>query len=76
MSKPHPIDAYIGERLKQARLEASLRLIDAAEVLKVSHTQVDHYENGVNRVSWATLSKLAQLYSKKLPWFFEGAPGF
>lgn len=75
-NKPHPIDAYIGERLKEARLEAKLRLKDAGDVLDVSHVQIDHYENGINRVSWAALTKLAQLYSKKLPWFFDGAPGF
>ena len=74
--KIHPIDAHLGVRCKEARLTAKLRLIDVGKKLGVSHTQIDHYENGVNRVSWATLIKLGKLYGKRLPWFFDGAPGF
>lgn len=74
--KPHPIDAHIGSRCKEARNEAKLRLEDVGDKLKLSHMAISHYESGSTRLSWATLIKLGQLYDKKLHWFLEGAPGF
>lgn len=74
--KPHPIDAYIGARCREAREAKKLRMIDVAEQLGVSHVQIGHYESAQTRFSWETLIKLADIYGKKLSWFFADAPGF
>lgn len=74
--KVHPIDAYIGARCREARQAAKLRLEDVGDALKISGPAIHQQESGGTRIAWDTLTKLAQLYSKRLPWFFDGAPGF
>lgn len=74
--KLDPVDVHVGARLKAARLKCKLRLVDAGKKLKVSHTQVDKYEKGINRIAHNNLAKLADLYGHAPSYFYHGAPGF
>lgn len=68
-----PIDACVGARLKKLRLRGKLRLVDAGEAVGVTHTQVDKYERGQNRVSTEKMKKFAKFYSVTVAYFYKGA---
>ena len=56
----HAIDKSIGGRLKMYRQRANISQTALGKHLGVSFQQVQKYENGTNRVSAATLIKVAR----------------
>jgi len=56
----HAIDKAIGGRLKMYRQRANISQTALGKHLGVSFQQVQKYENGTNRVSAATLIKIAR----------------
>lgn len=56
----HAIDKSIGGRLKMYRQRANISQTALGKHLGVSFQQVQKYENGTNRVSAATLIKIAR----------------
>src|ERR1700743_2065588 len=56
----HSVDKGIGGRLKLYRQRASLSQTALGKHLGVSFQQVQKYENGTNRISAATLMKIAR----------------
>ena len=56
----HAIDKAIGARLKMYRQRANISQTALGKHLGVSFQQVQKYENGTNRVSAATLIKIAR----------------
>src|SRR3954447_20714673 len=60
------LDKVIGERLRARRLLLQLSQSDLAEQLGCTFQQVQKYENGTNRVSAATLSRVAALLGAPL----------
>ena len=56
----HTIDKAIGGRLKMYRQRANISQTALGKHLGVSFQQVQKYENGTNRVSAATLIKIAR----------------
>lgn len=65
------VDATIGARLRNARLNAGLSQSDLAEHLGVTFQQIQKYEKGGNRVSAATLKAASQLLEVSLDDFFD-----
>ena len=51
----HHVDLYVGERLKQKRLERGISQDDLAGSVNLTFQQVQKYEKGVNRVSASKL---------------------
>ncbi len=65
----------IGERLRQARIEADLKQEQVARYLKVNVSAVSGLENGQRKLDSVELFYLSKLYGKPLDWFFsEGHP--
>jgi transcriptional regulator with XRE-family HTH domain len=56
----HAIDKAIGARLRMYRQRADISQTTLGKQLGVSFQQVQKYENGTNRVSAATLIKIAK----------------
>ena len=56
----HSIDKAIGARLRMYRQRANISQTTLGKQLGVSFQQVQKYENGTNRVSAATLIKIAK----------------
>jgi transcriptional regulator with XRE-family HTH domain len=56
----HSIDKAIGARLRMYRQRASISQTALGKQLGVSFQQVQKYENGTNRISAATLIKIAK----------------
>lgn len=70
-----PQDVFIGERIRQARIEAGMSQIDLGAKLNVSFQQVQKYEKGFNRVSGSRFEPLAAALGKPVQWFFATGNG-
>lgn len=70
----HPsVDWQIGQRIRSARIDASMTQSDLGRELGCSSQQVHKYERGSNRVSAGTLFVIAQLVGQRVDWFFLDA---
>ena len=57
---PNPIDIHVGKRLRMRR-----------RMLGISYQQIQHYENGTNRVTASRLWDLSQVLKTSVNFFFE-----
>ena len=75
MSKPDDksMDIQIGQRIRRARLEASVTQHQLGQALGRSSQQIHKYEQGSNRVSAGTLFLIAQTLNRSIDWFFRDA---
>lgn len=75
MSKPDDksMDFQIGQRIRRARLEASVTQHELGQILGRSSQQIHKYEQGSNRVSAGTLFMIAQTLNRSVDWFFRDA---
>ena len=68
----HPVDIYVGERVRLRRKTLSLSQSDLAAQLGLTFQQVQKYERGSNRISASRLFEIAQALQVPIAWFFEG----
>ncbi len=62
----------LGEKLKQARIEAGLDQKDVAPVLDLDQGKISLIEKGARKVdAEKELPKFAKLYKKPISWFYE-----
>lgn len=73
MSKPDDksMDVRIGQRIRRARLEASVTQHQLGQILGRSSQQIHKYEQGSNRVSAGTLFMIAETLNRSIDWFFR-----
>lgn len=64
-------DAYIGSRLRLARMEVGISQERLGQTLGVSFQQIQKYEAGKNRLSAVRLFEIATLFQKPVGFFFE-----
>ena len=65
-----PVDETIGQRIRMARVNASMTQSQLGDHLGCSSQQIHKYERGSNRVSAGTLFVIAQLLDYPVEWFF------
>lgn len=65
-----PADETIGQRIRTARVNASMTQSQLGEFLGCSSQQIHKYERGNNRVSAGTLFVIAQVLDYPVDWFF------
>ena len=68
----HPIDAHIGQRIRQRRWMTKLSQMAVAERLGITFQQLQKYEVAANRVSASRLWEIAQVLEVPVAFFFEG----
>lgn len=68
---PNPIDIHVGKRLRMRRRMLGLSLSELAKRLGISYQQIQHYENGTNRVTASRLWDLSQVLKTSVNFFFE-----
>jgi transcriptional regulator with XRE-family HTH domain len=61
------IDQIIGDRIRARRLEINVSQERLAEAIGVTFQQIQKYEKGVNRVSAATLIRIADALDAQVP---------
>lgn len=71
MPKPKP-DPAIGPRILQARLARGISTYDLAAVLKVTHQNVQKWEQGKNVPAHSLLTKLAATLGIDPAWLRSG----
>ena len=69
---PTATDKIIGSRIRDRREAAGLSIDELSKFLGLSHTQIQKYETGVNRVGASRLNEIARILDVPLMWFFEG----
>lgn len=55
-----PVDLFVGERLKAARLTSRLSQAELGEAMSVSFQQIQKYERGTNRISASMLVRASR----------------
>ena len=73
MGNPHPIDVYIGNRLRQRRSFLGMSQTALGAAIDVSFQQIQKYERGVNRVGATQLFEVSRVLDVPVSFFFENA---
>ena len=68
----HPIDLFVGKRLRQRRRLLGLTQQKLADAVGIRFQQIQKYESGANRISASRLWSLGQALSVPVSYFFEG----
>lgn len=68
----HPVDVYVGRKLKQIRTLRRLSQTDVAKELDLSFQQIQKYEIGSNRIAASRLYELSKILDVPTSYFFEG----
>jgi transcriptional regulator with XRE-family HTH domain len=71
---PHPIDVYVGGRMRLRRIQLGLSQGALAGKIGVSFQAVQKYESGDIRISASRLYDVAQALAVSPGFFFEGYP--
>jgi transcriptional regulator with XRE-family HTH domain len=69
---PHPIDIYVGARIRLQRIIRGLTQSELAKLVGISFQSVQKYERGENRVSASRLYEIATAFGISEQFFFEG----
>ena len=67
---PHPVDVYVGARVRLRRLLLGMNQETLAKALGLTFQQVQKYEGGANRVSASRLAEMAQILGVPILYFF------
>lgn len=59
-TKPHPVDVYVGERIKEIRRSKGMRQRELGKATGVRFQQIQKYEDALNRVSASRLYLICQ----------------
>ncbi len=70
-NKPHPIDIYVGERIKLRRRALELSQDKVAKLIGVTFQQMQKYEKGTNRTSASKLYEISKALSVPIQYFFD-----
>jgi transcriptional regulator with XRE-family HTH domain len=69
---PDPIDVYVGERMKNRRVQVGFSQPALAELIGVSFQAVQKYEAAGMRIAASTLHRLCQVLGVPATYFFAG----
>lgn len=68
----HPIDVYVGQRVRFKRKVMGYTQSDLGEKVGLTFQQIQKYEKGENRISASKLFQIAQTLNTCVSFFFEG----
>ncbi|PTM61869.1 helix-turn-helix domain-containing protein [Phreatobacter oligotrophus] len=70
----HPVDCYVGTRVRAGRMRLGMSQEKLGEALGITFQQVQKYEKGSNRISCSRLVEIARVLGLPVAFFFEGLP--
>jgi transcriptional regulator with XRE-family HTH domain len=73
MIRSHPIDRYVGQKVRVARLSKGLSQTRLGEAVGLTFQQIQKYEKGTNRISASRLYQFSEILGVDILYFFEGA---
>ncbi len=68
----HPVDIYVGARLRAQRILKGLSQSDLARAAGITFQQIQKYEKGKNRVSASKLYEISKLLEVPFGFFLDG----
>lgn len=71
-STPHPVDIYVGRRLRMKRTILGLSQESVGKQIGVTFQQIQKYERGINRMGASRLYDFAKALGVQVSYFFEG----
>jgi len=71
----HPVDVYVGHRLRQQRWLTGLTQQQLGERVGINFQQIQKYETGENRVSASRIWDIGTALKVPIAFFFEGLNG-
>lgn len=72
IKEPHPVDVYVGKRLRMRRKLLGLSQDDLGKQVGITFQQIQKYERGVNRMGASRLWEFAQALQISEAYFFDG----
>lgn len=69
---PHPVDIYVGNRVRLRRMLLGLSQESLASRLGITFQQLQKYERGLNRISSSRLYDISKLLQVDIDYFFDG----
>ncbi len=69
---PHPVDIYVGKRLRMRRTILGMSQEAIGNAIGVTFQQVQKYERGINRMGSSRLYDFSRLLGVPVSYFFEG----
>jgi len=72
MSSPHPVDIYVGRRLRLKRTILGMSQEAVGKQIGVTFQQIQKYERGINRMGASRLFDFAKALGVNISYFFEG----
>jgi len=72
--QPHPVDVYVGSRVRQRRALLGITQVELAEATGMSYQQIQKYETGANRISASKLFQFSEILEVAPGYFFEEMP--
>jgi transcriptional regulator with XRE-family HTH domain len=72
MNHPHPVDVYVGRRLRQKRTFLGMSQEAVGKHIGVTFQQIQKYERGINRMGASRLYDFSKALSVPVSYFFEG----
>lgn len=70
MSKPHPVDVEVGQKIRQVRWQKGMTQTQLADRVGIKFQQIQKYETGANRVSASRLHDIAKVLEVPISTFF------
>ena len=68
----HPVDVYVGKRVRHRRWLVGITQQQLAEQVGIKFQQIQKYETGANRVSASRLWDISEALSVPVSYFFAG----
>ena len=72
VSTPHPVDVYVGKRLRLKRTILGMSQEAVGKQIGVTFQQIQKYERGINRMGASRLYDFARALGVQIAYFFEG----
>lgn len=72
MQNAHPVDVYVGKRLRLKRTLLGLSQESLGKAIGVTFQQIQKYERGINRMGASRLYDFARALGTSVSYFFEG----
>src|ERR1700726_392326 len=69
-----PTDKYFGDRLRARRIMMKMSQEDLGKSLGVSFQQIQKYEKGTNRLTAATMVRVAEILGVDVGYFYDEIP--
>ena len=74
MAKSHPVDVYVGTRMRQRRTLLAMSQTKLGDAVGLTFQQVQKYERGSNRLGSSRLYEFAKVLDVPVSYFFDEMP--